>query len=100
MAIKILIKRKFKVGLLKQATQLLIRARYAAMGHKGYISSETLSDLRDPNKIIVVSMWHGIEEWNDWKDSSARAEFEAEMEKLMTGPAEIETFGLGIRAES
>jgi heme-degrading monooxygenase HmoA len=100
MAIKILIKRKFKAGSLKQATQLLIRARYAAMGRKGYISSETLSDLRDPNKIIVVSMWHGIEDWNDWKNSPARAEFEAEMAKLVTGPAEIETFGLGVREEA
>jgi cell division septation protein DedD len=53
MAIKVLIKRKFKTGSLNQASQLLNRARYSAMGMKGYISSETLTDLRDPHRIVV-----------------------------------------------
>ena len=53
MAIKVLIKRKFKTGNLNQASQLLNRARYSAMGMKGYISSETLTDLRDPHRTVI-----------------------------------------------
>ena len=75
MAIKVLIKRKFKTGSLNQASQLLNRARYSAMGMKGYISSETLTDLRDPHRIVVVSMWHSIEDWNNWKTNPSRSEF-------------------------
>lgn len=52
MAIKVLIKRDFKAGNLKQVSQLLNRARYGAMGMKGYISSETLTDLKNPNRVV------------------------------------------------
>lgn len=97
MAIKLLIKRQFKSGSLSPASQLLIRARYGAMGMKGYISSETLSDLNDPDKVVVSSMWHSIEDWQAWKNSPPRREIESEMEKLMEGPATVEAYALGMQ---
>ena len=97
MAIKLMIKRHFKAGSLKDASRLLIRSRYSAMEMKGYISSETLSDLNDPDKVVIISMWHDIEDWNRWRNSPTRAEFEAELEKLMQGPAEIEAYHLGLQ---
>ena len=54
MAVKILIKRKFKDGNLKAAARLLINHRNAAMQQPGYISSETMQPLEDPNQITVV----------------------------------------------
>jgi heme-degrading monooxygenase HmoA len=100
MAIKVLIKRKFKPGSLRQVSQLLNRARYSAMSMQGYISSETLTDLRDPDRIVVVSMWHSLEDWNNWKNSPSRSEFIGEMEKIMIGPEEIEAFEMGMQAPS
>lgn len=100
MAIKVLIKRKFKTGSLNQASQLLNRARYSAMGMKGYISSETLTDLRDPHRIVVVSMWHSLEDWNNWKTNPSRSEFTGEMEKIMVGPEEMEAYALGMQASA
>ena len=100
MAIKVLIKRRFKTGSLNQASQLLNRARYSAMGMKGYISSETLTDLRDPHRIVVVSMWHSIEDWSNWKTNPSRSEFTGEMEKIMVGPEEMEAYALGMQASA
>lgn len=96
MAIKVLIHRKFKEGTLEQASKLLIRARYAAMGMKGYISSETLSVYNDPTQVIVVSMWQTISDWRRWVDSSQRSEFSMEMQKILMEPEKVDIYMLGM----
>ena len=99
MAVKILIKRKFNSERIKDAAQLIIKARYGAMRQPGYISSETLSDLNDASRIVVSSMWRSIDDWNTWKASSERDEFEAEMAKLQAEPTQFEMFALGMQVE-
>ena len=96
MAVKILIKRKIKDGKINEASKLLIKARYNAMSQPGYISSETLSGCDDPNNVLVISMWQGIENWNQWKNSDLRAENETAFEALLDGPPEYETYNLGL----
>ena len=97
MAAKVLIKRRIKDGKLNEASKLLIKARYNAMGQQGYISSETLSGCDDPNNVVVISMWQKIENWNQWKNSDLRAENEAKFETLIDGPTEYETYNLGLQ---
>lgn len=96
MAVKVLIKRTFKPGTLGKASPLLNRLRYGAMGQEGYISSETLSDYRDPHRVVVVSMWRNMEDWQHWKDSSIRGEHEQEIQKILAGPTDFELYNLGI----
>ena len=96
MAVKVLIKRKIKNGKLNDASKLLIKARYNAMGQPGYISSETLSGCDDPNNVVVISMWQRIENWNQWKNGDLRAENETAFEALLVGPTEYETYNLGL----
>ena len=100
MAVKVLIKRKFKIEDLKKASQLLFKTRYGAMNQTGYISSETLSNLDDPSKVVVVAMWQSSEDWKNWKNSAERAELEAEMSTLQDGPTEFETYALGMQLEN
>ena len=100
MAIKVQIKRNFKPGTLDTASRILIRARYQAMGMQGYIASETWSDLADPHKVIVVSMWQSIEDWQRWQDSPQRGEFVTELSKIMVGGEHVGFFALGIRHPS
>jgi len=97
MAIKVLIKRKIKDGKMNEASKLIIKARYNAMGQQGYISSETLSGCDDQNNVIVVSMWQKIENWNQWEKSELRAENETKFESLLDGPVEYETYNLGLQ---
>ncbi len=96
MVVKVLIKRKIRDGKLNDASKLLIKARYNAMGQPGYISSETLSGCDDPNNVVVISMWQKIENWNQWKNGDLRAENETAFEALLVGPTEYETYNLGL----
>jgi heme-degrading monooxygenase HmoA len=96
MAVKVLIKRKIKDGKINDASKLLIKARYNAMGQPGYISSETLSGCDDPNNVVIISMWQRIENWNQWKNGDLRAENETAFEALLAGPTEYETYNLGL----
>ena len=96
MAVKFLIKRKIKNGKLSEASKLLIKARYAAMGQQGYISSETLTDCNDPNYVVVISMWQKIENWNQWKNTDLRSEIESGFESLIDGSTKYEAYNLGL----
>ena len=97
MAIKVFIKRKVKPEHIKEAYQLVTRARYEAMKQRGYISSETLTGIDEPKTVLVVSMWKSIESWNEWKGSPSRNEIETEFEKLLEHPTEYEAFALGVQ---
>ena len=96
MAIKVLIKRRFKEGNIQAASRFLINHRNGAMRQKGYISSETMQSLDDPEKIVVVSMWHTIEEWEAWKNSETRTANESEFKDYIVGQAEFEHYSLGL----
>ena len=96
MAVKVLIKRKIKNGKLSEASKLLIKARYAAMGQQGYISSETLTDCYDPNYVVVISMWQKIENWKQWKNTDLRSEIESGFESLIDGSTKYEAYNLGL----
>jgi len=99
MAVKILIKRKFKDGSMRAASRLLINNRNGAMQQPGYISSETLRNLDDRNQITVVSMWGDIESWNAWKSSETRKANEAEVKDYLIGETEYEHYSLGLSIE-
>ena len=96
MAVKVFIKRKIKNGKLNEASKLLIKARYAAMGQQGYISSETLTECDDPNNVVVISMWQKLENWSQWKDTDLRSEIDAEFETLLDGSTKYEYYNLGL----
>ena len=99
MAVKILIKRKFKDESLKVAARLLINNRNGAMRQPGYISSETMQRLEDPSQITVVSMWNDIEAWEAWKNSETRLANENEARDLLVGQTEYEHYSLGLPVE-
>ena len=61
MAIKVLIKRRFKERYFKEINKMIQEVCYGAMGQEGYISSETLWDHEDPFRVVVASNWQSIE---------------------------------------
>ena len=99
MAVKILIKRKFKDGNIQAASRFLINNRSGAMKQPGYISSETLRSIDDKDKILVVSMWENIEAWEAWKDSEVRKANIAEFKDYLVGEAEYDHYSLGLSLE-
>ena len=99
MAIKILIKRKFKNGNMRAASRLLINNRNGAMKQPGYISSESWRSLDDTDQVVVVSMWENIEAWKTWKNSETRLANEAEFKDYIVGLTEYEHYSLGLSFE-
>lgn len=96
MAIKVLIRRKFKSATMKDASAMLIQARSNAMKHKGYVSSETLVSNTDPTSVLVISMWHTQENWDAYKNSSARQENERKYSEVLEGETQYEVFKMGL----
>ncbi len=96
MTVKILIRRKFLEGTLKDASEMLIQARTNAMAHKGYISSETLSSCDDPKTAMVISMWQNKEDWDAYAASSVRRDNERKFSEILDGKTEYEAFQVGL----
>ena len=96
MSVKILIKRTFKEEALKNASAMLIKARTNAMGHKGYISTETLVSYEDPRSVLIASMWQSKEEWDAYRDSATRKAHEEKYADLFEGSTEYEIYTMGM----
>ncbi len=96
MAIKVLIKRRFKEGYFKEINKVIQEVRYGAMGQEGYMSSETLWDHEDPFRVVIVSNWRSIAHWNKWKNSDLRKSIEQKFEEFLDGKTEYEIFDLGV----
>ena len=99
MAVKILIKRKFKDGNLRAAARFIINHRNGAMRQPGYISSETLQNINDPDRVLVVSTWQSLEDWEAWKNSETRMANENEFKDYIVEKAEYEHYSLGLPME-
>jgi heme-degrading monooxygenase HmoA len=93
--IKVLIKRQFKEGHLKEIKTMLKEVRYGAMDQEGYISSETMWDHNNHFRVVVASNWRSIENWNSWLRNDLRKTIDRKFEKFLDGETEYEIFELG-----
>ena len=96
MAVKILITRKFKPVDRKEISAMLMGARKNAMGMKGYISTETLVSDTDPLTFIILSMWQGKADWENYINSPARKEHEQNMAGMLETDTQYEVCNMGI----
>ena len=92
MLTRVFIKRQVEAENEKVVYRLLKDLRADAMQQQGYISGETLIRADDPQKIIVISTWHSIDEWNSWKESEQRKNIDAILEKLQVEPTDYEVY--------
>ncbi len=92
MLVKVFINRHVKEGKEMEVFALLKKIRFNAMNQEGYISGETLISADDPHKIMVVSTWQNIENWNTWKESEERKKNDTLLEELQTEPTFYEAF--------
>ena len=99
MAIRVLIKRKFKNANPKNVNEVIYHFRQLATKEKGYISSESLNSFDDPNLVLVLSMWQSKEDWDRYMNSSDRKEAEKKCSELFERPPEYEAFHLGLDFE-
>ena len=84
-----------KEGKTREVFALLNKFRSDAMGQKGYISGETLINHDNPQEILVIAMWQGIENWHKWKENPERVANEAKMGQWLEEPTNYDTYVLG-----
>jgi quinol monooxygenase YgiN len=95
MSVKVLISRKFKPDVMKEAYKLLMELRSIVTVRPGYVSGETLFCADDPHKILVISTWVNRKRWREWRTSEKRLAYVKKMEALLVGPEHYEVFIAG-----
>jgi len=93
---KILIKRRFKEGSLKEVAALLNEFRSGAMNQPGYISGETLVKNDEPHILLVIGTWQKMQNWKNWKNNPKRKAFEDMLEIYQEGSTEYEEYYQGL----
>ena len=95
MTVKILLERKFKEEPSLQEIKLINQLRVGAMQRQGYVSGETLVDLNDHCRIVVISVWTNKTAWDAWEKSDERAKLESGLNDNLKQRPIIRSFMLG-----
>lgn len=92
MAIRVLIERYVKEGREAELSRLLKELRAKATQQPGYISGETLRNVKDGSHLLVISTWQSLEDWQAWRDSPERALIQSKIAQLSTKPTKTTVF--------
>ena len=95
MLVKVLVKRRFKMEKLEEVIALLRQFRSDALNQPGYVCGETLIADGEPEKMMVISTWQSIEDWNNWKTSKTRIENDTMLKIFQEQPTEYTVYRLG-----
>jgi len=95
MTVKILLERKFKEDPSLEDIKTINELRMAAMNRKGYVGGETLVDLDDHKRIVVISVWTDKAGWQAWANSKQRRRIDGRLTQRLKQPPSIRSFMLG-----
>jgi len=95
MLVKVIIKRDITPDREKEFFSQLKTLRFTAMDQKGYISGETLICAENTNKVVVISQWETLEDWNNWKANEKRIQMDARLGELQENPTIYEPYVFG-----
>ncbi|MBC8430917.1 MAG: antibiotic biosynthesis monooxygenase [Desulfobacterales bacterium] len=83
MPVQIMIKRKWQVNKPEDLLPLLAELRSRAKEQAGYISSETLRNLDDPDEFLVISRWETADDWKKWFHSKEKRDIQGKVDSLI-----------------
>ena len=92
MLVKVLMRRRFQEGKVKEAFSIIRKIRSLAMNQKGYISGETFIDHDDPRKTMVIGTWQSMDDWTNWKEDERRRKLETQLEGFLERPTVYEAY--------
>ena len=92
MALKVIIKRRFREGKVNEVFALLKKFRSEALDQEGFITGETLIGFDDPRKVLVIATWLSREDWFKWKNHPGRLANEALLQPYLEGQTEYEEY--------
>ena len=83
MPVEVIIKRKFQINHPEDLIPLLTELRTRAKAQSGYISSQTLRSLVNPEEYLVVSKWETADDWKKWFHSKERRDIQGQVDSLI-----------------
>ena len=83
MAVQVIIKRKWRVDKPEKLLPHLAELTSRAKEQPGYISSETLRSLEDPENFLVISKWETVDDWKKWLLSKERRDLQGRVDSLI-----------------
>ena len=92
MLVKVLMRRRFQEGKVKEAFSIIRKIRSLAMNQKGYISGETFIDHDDPRRTMVIGTWQSMDDWMNWKEDERRKKLETQLEDFLEAPTAYEAY--------
>ena len=98
MAVKILIKRRLPLDKAQYIVAIFRQLRMLALEQEGYISSETLRSMENPQEFLVISTWRSFEDWQNWFNSGKRKELQSKFDILSGRETTYEVYHYGLAA--
>ena len=95
MAVKIIITRKVAKDKKAELLPLLIQMRALATAQAGYISGETLKNMENSEKYLVISTWQSVDSWNVWLSNKQRAGVQEKIDSLLGEKTEYSIYLYG-----
>jgi heme-degrading monooxygenase HmoA len=65
----------------------------------GYVTSEHLTNVKDPTNLLVISTWQNYERWNAWVNSDICKKLTARVKAKLTKPLKITVYNYFIIRE-
>ena len=90
MPVTVLITRELRKDCIPEAFEVIVKLRSLATLEPGYISGQTMVSVKNPNKIVVMSIWENIGRWEDWQASELRNEYTAKMDPMTASPEQVD----------
>ena len=81
--IRVIIEREIAEGLEQFYEQAITGLLNELAVSPGYLSGESLVDIRYPNRYVVITRWTSEDAWNRWFSSSKRQQMLAEIRPFL-----------------
>ena len=97
MTINVLITRRFKPDFLHEALSHNAQLRALATVQEGYLHGKSLVSRQDPQRVVVISSWQSIEDWENWYGTDIRRDYYKKLRMALEEPESVEVFDVGGR---
>lgn len=71
--IKVIIERRIMPGLEEEFEQAAREAMRVSLGARGFVGGETLVELGQSDRRLMITKWRNLRAWKEWHASEARA---------------------------
>ena len=81
--IRVIIEREIKPEARDEYYALIRKAKKDTAIKQGFLGSELLHQLDNPNRIVIIASWNTVDDWLLWGNSPARKELAKQISSML-----------------